>query len=159
MGSGTPEDPEGEHPCTLLTSIAEATHEDQRELRLHPYCWRHLYLDFPERDEGPTPEEVELLNFCVRNAVIGHYGGKGGAEVLGPCPIDSVPAPYEPVTLDSYAEDDTKGREFFLREGQPDEAYYATYRDEQGQEKHVAAVCYWWWYFWEIFEFAAPTSS
>ena len=120
------DDPDTEQPCNLLTTLAEAERESgcERQLSVHPYCWRHLYIGYPERDEGPTPEELEMLHFCVRNAVVGHFGGKGEASVLGTCPVDSIPAPYEPLTEDDYEEG--PDRDWFLSEHAPDEAFYCT---------------------------------
>src|SRR5207247_5454405 len=67
-------------PCPLLTALAEAEHEreHERQLRVYPYCWRHLYIGFPD----PTPEQLQLEHWCITNFVVHHFGGgKGTAEV------------------------------------------------------------------------------
>ena len=125
--------------CTLLTGMAEASWGENAggyapELSVDPYCWRHLWIGFPD----PTPEELEFEHLCMTNFVVNHFSGKGTAQVLGPCPTDSIPPPYEP-----WEDDDMI-----------DEAYSATYRDEQGQERHVCAVYLVWENCWELFEFA-----
>ncbi len=83
--------------CTLLTGMAEASWGENAggyapELSVDPYYWRHLWIGFPD----PTPEELELEHLCMTNFVVNHFGGKGTAQVLGPCPTDSILPPYEP---------------------------------------------------------------
>jgi hypothetical protein len=129
MGSNPPD---GEGPCPRLTTLAEAEHESENDcqLRVYPYCPRHLYIGFPD----PTPEELELEKWCVTNFVVQQFGGQGTAEVLGECPVDNIPGPYEPC------------------EDEEDLAWYVTYRDEQGgQERRGVAVYLTWENWWEWF--------
>jgi len=129
----------GEGPCLRLTTLAEAEHESgcERQLRVMPYCWRHLYIAWPE----PTPEQLQLEHWCIANFVVNHHGGQGSAEIHGPCPTDSIPAPYEAC------------------EDEEDEAYYVTYRDEQGQEQHGVAVYLIWENWWEWYPAPRKTHS
>ena len=126
----------GEGHCTLLTDMAEASYDESMGwapyLSVNPYCWRHLYIACPD----PTPEELEHL--YIPNFVVNHFGGKGTAQVSGPCATDSIPPPYEP-----WEDDDMI-----------DEASYVTYRAEQRQEWHVCAVYLVGENCWELFEFA-----
>jgi hypothetical protein len=62
---------------------------------------------------------------------VNHFGGKGTAQVLGPCPTDNIPPPYEP----------WEDKEFV------DDAWYATFRGEDGQE-HRGVVVYLCWENW-----------
>ena len=107
-----------EDPCPLRASMAEASWCQNPsgyapELLVNPYGLRHLSIGWPE----PAPEELELEHFCITNCLVNHFGGKGTAQVVGPCPSDSTPPPYEP-----WEDADMI-----------DEASSVTYRDEQGQ--------------------------
>lgn len=127
---------EGEEgPCTLLTNLAEAEHEGQceRQLRVSPYCHRHLYLGWPD----PTPEELETEHWCVTNFVINELGeGLGTAEVLGTFPTDSIPPPYE---------------QWDPTEAMDDDAWYVTYQGEDGHEQRGIVIYLVWenWFVWQ----------
>ncbi len=133
MGGGGPD---SDDPCSRLTEWAEATSESAecpRQLRVHPYCWAHLFVGFAEREDGSLPpEEQAIEHFCITNFVVHHLGGQ--ASVLGRCPTDNIPAPYEAC------------------EDFEDLAWYVSSHDEQGQEHHGVAVYLtswenWWeWY-------------
>jgi hypothetical protein len=129
MGSN----PDDDGSCPLLTQLSEAEHESgcERQLRVMPYCWQHLWIGYPERDEGPTAAEKALEAFCIVNFVVNHFGGVGFAEVLGPCPIDNIPAPYE------------------ADEDEEDKAWYVTYRDEGQEQRGVAVYLTSWENWWE----------
>lgn len=125
-----------EEPCTLLANLAETEHESQceRQLRVMPYCHRHLYIACLD----PTPEELELEHFCITNFVVNHFGGQGEAKIMGICPTDSIPPPYEPWDEEADMEDD---------------AWYVTYRAPDGQEHRGVAVYLVWenWFEWHEF--------
>lgn len=146
-------------PCSRLTAYAEASadsSEHPRELSVAPYCWQHLELCIPPWLEHPTPEEVAWERFCIANFIVGHYDGKGTAEVQGSCPLESVPPPYEEITEADYETEEEKA--FFRRHHGTDQAYYATYRNEQGENRHVCAVWLADWLYWELYEFPSEVS-
>ncbi len=124
--------------------MAEASYDHSMgwapQLSVNPYCWRHLYIACPD----PTPEELELEHFCITNFVVNHFGGQGEALVLGPCPTDNIPAPYEP---------------WDEEEDMADESYYVVYRAPDGQEKRVCAVYLVWENWWELYEFPEAQQS
>ena len=128
----------GEGHCTLLTGMAEASYDHSMgwapQLSVNPYCWRHLYIAYPD----PTPEELELEHFCITNFVVNHFGGEGRAEVLGVCPTDSIPPPYEPWDPDEDMDDD---------------AWYVTYHAPDSREHRGVAIYLVWenWFEWHEF--------
>lgn len=146
-------------PCERVTAYAEASGDapgSPSELSVAPYCWQHLELCIPPWLEHPTLEEVAWERFCIANFIVGHYGGVGAAEVRGACPLESVPLPYEEITEADY--DTPEEKACFRRLHGTDQAYYATYRDEQGESRHVCAVWLADFLYWELYEFPREVS-
>lgn len=150
---------EDDQPCPRLTTYAEAesASEHSRQLMVAPYCWQHLEMCIAPWNTHPMPEEVERERFCIVNFVIGYYDGKGTATVEGPCPVASIPPPYEEATEAAYETEEEKA--LFRRYHADDQAYYVTYRDAQGQEHHVCAVWMADELHWELYTFPNDQQS
>lgn len=150
---------ENDRPCQRLTEYAEAesiSAELPRQLMLAPYCWQHLEMCIPPWETNPTPEDIASEQFCITRFVVGHYGDKGTAEVQDSCPLESVPPPYREVTEADYPDEEEKA--FFRQHHGDDQAYYVTYRDEQGEIRHVCAVWLADLLYWELYEFPSEVS-
>jgi hypothetical protein len=104
--------PHGQH-----SAYAEA--DALRHLSLVPYCWQNLEMCIPPWRTEAAPVEVEREQWCITRFVIGSFGGRGSARVLGPCPLDNVPSPYHAETGADYESEEDKAcfRRSHLRPG------------------------------------------
>jgi hypothetical protein len=151
---------ENDQPCQRLTEYAEAevfSADIARQLLVAPYCWQHLDLCIPPWQTKPTPEEIANEQLCIVRCVVGHYGGQGTAQVLGSCPLESVPPPYREITEADYETEEEKA--FFRQHHGDDQAYSVTYRSEQGEARHVCAVWLTDVLSWQVYEFASEGSQ
>jgi hypothetical protein len=136
--------------CERLTEYARAEIDpyslSKKQLDLRPYCSEHFYIDATKRAHAPTAYE----QFAITNAVVGHFGGKGFATIVGPCRLDQVPAPYH---AETEADFEGEARIAFKRDHVNDLAWLVTYCDEQDQERRVVALWCSDFVCWEVFEF------
>jgi hypothetical protein len=87
--------------CDRWTSIGQAERESVRSRQFHvdPLCHEHGYYDVVEGDV--SPEERELEYASITRFVVWMQNESGTAQVVGPCPVTSVPGYEEEEHTDS----------------------------------------------------------